>query len=119
MEKILATILKPITTATMTGSSTRYIIVIISTVLTTASLFGILTEEQVKELTAKLPEAVGAVTAAIGVATALYGILTKSNSDKAQLAANLIDKEIPKSEPVVIKTPGAEPDIVITHKDAK
>ena len=111
--EMLSKLMKPFTTATVAGSSTRYIIVIVSTVLTILGAFNLLTPEQIKELTEKVPEAVGAITAAIGMLTALYGILTKSNSDKAQMAAKLIDKEIPKSEPVVIKTAGPEPDIVV------
>ncbi len=112
-------LLKPFTTASTTGSTTRYTIVIVSTILTILGAFNVLTPEQIKAITEKVPEAISVLTALIGLATAAYGIFTKSNSDKAQAAAKLIGAELPKHEDVVIKTPGKEPDIVVTYEETK
>jgi hypothetical protein len=53
--------------------------------------------------------------AIMSVGPAIYAAL-KRPSVKAMETAVAVDREVPKDEPVVIKTPQGEPDIVIEAK---
>jgi hypothetical protein len=111
---MLAKILSPLTTASSLGVSLRYLSTIAGTVLTILGLFGLLTPEQVAELTRQVPELISALGALIAVAVPAYAVLTKSSSDKAATAAKAIDRDVPFDQPVRIKTPAGSPDIVVT-----
>ncbi len=109
-------ITNPLTTATAVGATTRYAISIISGMVTILGVLGLLDAQQQAEVAKAVPELVTGIAGIITVLLPLYGILTKSNSDKAQAAAKLIDAELPKSSPVVIQTPSGKPDIVVPAK---
>lgn len=104
-----------LTTASPVGSTSRYSITVLSWIFIAVSVYQSLPAET----QATLQEFVGPWGALIAlipaIATPLYGILTKSNSDKAQEVAKIIDAEVPPSTAVVgIKTAGKEPDVPIT-----
>lgn len=113
---MLKTILSPLTTATSLGVAIRYLTTIASSVIAILAILDWLSPEQADALTKQVPELLGAVAALITAAIPIYAILTKSSSDKAAEAAKAIDKKIPPTTPVVIKTPGAAPDIVVSGK---
>lgn len=84
----------------------RYLIVSIMAAIATR---GWLSSEQSAILTQNLDIIVSAL---IGLGTVVYA-LVKRPSDKALDAAKAIDKQIPPEDTVVIKTPGAAPDIIV------
>jgi len=110
----------PLTTATSIGVAIRYSIAIASSILTIVSILGWLTPEQVagiiekvRMITAQVPELLTASAGLVAILMPVYAAVTKSNSDKAQVAANAIDKLIPASQTVIIETPPGRPDIVV------
>ena len=109
---MLKALLKPFVTSAASGVSTRYLTVIVSTALTVLGLLGWLDDSQVEALKTAVPELLAAIAAVIALAVPVYATVTKSSSDKAHQAAKEIDAKVPESAPVVIKTPGAAPDIV-------
>lgn len=116
---MLQKIFKPFVTATVTGVSTRYATVIISTLLTFAGLLGWLTAEQIAALKESVPTLVTAVAALVAAGIPVYAAITKSSSDKAAEAAKQIDQKLPKDEPVVIQTPDPhKPNIFVPPPDS-
>lgn len=87
----------------------RYLIV---TVMAAIATRGWLTSEQNAILTQNLDIIVSAVVGLLTVGYALF----KRPSEKALDAAKAIDQQIPSETPVVIKTPGSAPDIVVPGK---
>lgn len=104
------------TTAAPTGVAVRDITVIVGAVITVLGVLGLLDEEQRKTLTEQAPELMTAVGTLITIGTSIYRVVTKSHSDKAAEVAKEIDAKIPEAEPVVIKTPSHQPDIVVQPK---
>lgn len=116
-------LLSPFTTATSAGVTIRYIITIISSVLTILGILGWLTPDQVQalarkvqEISEQLPGLLAAVSGLITVLVPIYAAITKSSSDKAAKVAKEVDEQIPASAPVTIKTPEGVPDIVVRAK---
>lgn len=84
----------------------RYALVSLATLLATR---GWIDGDQSAIISQNLDAIVGALIALGTVAYALF----KRPSQKALDAAKAIDKQLPKDVPVVIKTLGAEPDIIV------
>lgn len=105
-----------LTTAKPVGVATRDIVVIVGAVLTVLGALGLLTEEQVKTLTETAPVLFTAFGTVMTVAMSAYRIWTKSSSDKAAEVAKQVDEKVPAADPVLIKTPKGEPDIVVSAK---
>jgi hypothetical protein len=110
----------PLTTATSLGVAIRYLITIVGSVTAILGIVGWLTPEQVAELSqkvqdisAQLPGLVAAVSGIVALIVPLYAMATKSSSDKAAEVAKEVDKHIPDSASVTIKTPEGVPDIVV------
>ncbi|KQS86928.1 hypothetical protein [Rhizobium sp. Leaf383] len=85
----------------------RYALVSLATLLATR---GWIDGDQNAIISQNLDAIVGALIALWTVAWAIY----KRPSQKALDAAKEIDKQLPKDAPVVIKTPGAQPDIIVS-----
>ncbi len=84
----------------------RYALVSLATALATR---GFLSTEQNAVLTQNIDVLVGALVTLGTVGWALF----KRPSAKAMDAAKAIDKQLPKKEDVVIKTPPNMPDIIV------
>jgi hypothetical protein len=110
---MLKNILSPLTTATSVGVAVRYIATIVTSIIAVLGILGWLTPAQAEALTKQIPELLAAVAAVVPIVITIYATLTKSSSDKAAEAAKEIDKKVPAESTVVIKTPGAAPDIVV------
>lgn len=117
---MLKTLLSPFTTATSAGVTIRYVITIISSVLTILGILGWLTPDQVQalarkvaEISEQLPGLLAAVSGLIAVLVPVYAAVTKASSDKAHEVAKKVDEEIPAGASVTIKTPEGVPDIVV------
>lgn len=106
----------PLTTATSVGVAIRYLTTIVGSVLAILGVMGWLSPEQSAELERLVPELLGALGALAALAVSVYAVITKSSSDKAAEAAKQIDAKVPKHDPVVIKTPGDGPNIVVPPK---
>ncbi|KQS79024.1 hypothetical protein ASG25_10570 [Rhizobium sp. Leaf384] len=87
----------------------RYALVSLATLLATR---GWIDGDQNAVISQNLDAIVGALIALGTVAYALF----KRPSQKALEAAKEIDKQLPKSAPVVIQTPGTQPDIIVQPK---
>lgn len=79
---MLGKLLKPFVTSAATGVTTRYLTVIISTVITVLGLLGWLDAGQVEALKGIVPELLAAFTGLITVLVTAYAIVTKSTPDK-------------------------------------
>lgn len=101
------------TTATSAGVTTRYLIVVASSMLTLIGALNLLSPEQVEALQAQIPIIASAIGTLIGAIVIVYANITKSHTDKAAEAAKQIDLKIPIADPVVIQTPGKQSDIKI------
>lgn len=84
----------------------RYALAAIGAALATR---GWIDNEQSAILSQNLDAIVGAAITLGTVAWAIY----KRPSQKGLDAAKAIDQQLPKDVPVVIKTPGAQPDIIV------
>lgn len=87
----------------------RYLLVTAFTILTTR---GLISPEAQTILSSNLDIIVGALG---GIATVAYA-LWKRPSAKALEVAKQVDAQVPKTQDVTIKTPGAKPDIVVPAK---
>lgn len=105
-----------LTTAEPIGVTTRDIVQIFGAVLTVLGSLGLVDEEQRAVLTEQAPILFTALGAVITVGIGIYRNRTKSHSDKAAEVAKEVDAKIPVAEPVVIKTPAHQPDIVVAPK---
>lgn len=110
---MLEKLLKPFTSPTMGGVSTRYLTVIITTALSVLSLVGILDKEQAEFFKTLTPEFVGAISTIVLTITTAYAILKKSHSPTAEAVAKTVDAGLPPKTPIVVSTPIGQPDIVI------
>jgi len=110
---MLKAILKPFFTSAPSGVTTRYLTVIVTTVVTVLGLLGWLDPAQVEALKNAVPELLTYVTGLIALLVPLYAVLTKSSSDKAAEAAKQIDAKLPPAAPVEIKTPAGTPNIFV------
>lgn len=95
------------TTATKAGVSTRYLTVILGSILTILGIIGWLSAEQVEALRDAVPAFVAALGALVAAVIPIYAALTKSSSDKAAEVARQVDAQIPEADEVVIARPGA------------
>lgn len=105
--------MNPITTARPVGVAVRDGIVIVGSIIAVLGVLGLLTPEQVAELTQAAPALMTAIGAAITGGMSAYRILTKSHSDKAAEVAKEVDAKVPPAAPVEIKTPSGVPDILV------
>lgn len=108
------------TSATAPSVALRYVSAIVGATLLILSTFGLMSKEQAADLTAQLATAgsqilviVGAIGGLLTLLAPIYATMTKSSSDKAAAVAKEVDKQVPVSAPVVIKTPEGVPDIVV------
>lgn len=104
------------TTANAAGVTTRYLTVVLTSMLTLIGAFNLMTPEQVEALQGQVPVIVSALGTLVGAIVIIYANVTKSSSDKAAEAAKQIDAKLPPAEPVVIKTPGNQADIRVSGK---
>lgn len=101
------------TTATSAGVTTRYLIVVISSMLTLIGAMNLLPAEQVAALKEQVPIIASALASLIGAIVIIYANLTKSHTDKAAEVAKQVDQKIPIADDVEIKTPGRQADIKV------
>ena len=114
---------KIFTTANSIGVVLRYLGTIIGALLAIAGILGVLTPEQIAEITqkvrdisAQLPELLTAIGALMAIVIPAYAAVTKASSDKAAEVAKEVDAKVPTESPVVIKTPPGVDDIVVLPK---
>ncbi len=113
---ILSTIFKPLTTAEPVGVVSRDLIVIVGSIIAVLGALGLLTPQQVAELTKQAPALMAAIGTIMVAGMSIYRAVFKSTSDKAAAAAKQIDAKLPKDAPVKIETPGNAPDIIVPAK---
>lgn len=113
---MLGKLLTPFTTAAAYGVATRYITVILTTAIAVLGLLNVISTEQADALKNQVPELVAAVSGLVTVLVAAYGTVTKSSSDKALEVAKKVDEKIAPEAPVIIKTPGSQPDIKVSGR---
>lgn len=104
------------TTSAPIGVLMRDIALALGSVLTVLGVLGLLSDEQVRDLTEQAPVLFTALGAVIAAAVSIYRTVTKSSSDKAAEVAKQVDEKLPASETVVIRTPGKQADIVVPPK---
>lgn len=109
------------TTAKPIGVAIRDITMMVGAVLAVLGALGVLTPQQVLDLTRLVEEISGQVPALLAGAGVLiaggvsfYRIVTKSSSDKAQEMAKTIDQLVPAGAPILVKTPPGLDDVQIT-----
>lgn len=105
--------MNPITTARPVGVAVRDGIVIAGSIIAVLGVLGLLSPEQVAELTQAAPAFMTALGAVITGGMSIYRVVTKSHSDKAAEVAKEVDAKVPAAAPVEIKTPPGVPDIVV------
>ncbi|MDI6026702.1 hypothetical protein QBK99_10920 [Corticibacterium sp. UT-5YL-CI-8] len=118
-------LLKPLTTATATGTVFRDVFIMVGVLIGLLGTFGVLTPEQVEELkrtveaiSGQWPAIMGALGLLMAAGMSIYRAVFKSSSNKAAEAAKLIDEKLAPSAPVEIITPPGVPDILVPGKKA-
>lgn len=106
--------MNPITTARPVGVAVRDGVVVIGSIIAVLGVLGLLTPEQVAELTQAAPAFMTALGAVLAGGMSIYRVVTKSHSDKAAEVAKEVDAKVPAAAPVEIKTPPGVPDIVVS-----
>ena len=101
------------TTAAPVGVATRDLVTAFGAILAMLGVLGLLSQEQVDELTKQAPVVFTALGTLIYAAMTIYRSFAKSSSNKAAAAAKEIDAKIPKADPVVIERPGYVANIVV------
>jgi mitochondrial fission protein ELM1 len=82
-------------------------------VLAVLGALGLVDEEQRAVLTEQAPILFTALGTVIAVGMGIYRNRTKASSDKAAEVAKEVDAKIPKADPVIVQTPGLQPNIVV------
>jgi hypothetical protein len=113
---MLEKLLKPFTSPTAGGVSTRYLTVILTTIVSVLGILKYLDNEQIEFIKTAIPSFVEALSAVITIGIAIFAAAKKSSSEKAEAVAREVDAKIPLSQDVVIKTPPGKDDIVVKAK---
>lgn len=113
---MLDKLLKPFTSPTAGGVTTRYLTVILSTIVSVLGILKYLDAEQIEFIKTSIPAFVEALSTLIAVGTAIAAAIYKSSSETAEAVAKKVDAGLPDKGEVVVKTPANEKDIVVKAK---
>lgn len=109
--------MNPFTSPNSVGVLTRYLSVIITTVISVLGLMNWMTPEQVQEIKGMIPAFLEAFTAVVALGIPIYAAITKAMSERGLEVAKETDAKVPPDMPVIVKTPTGVADIKVPAKE--